>query len=1092
MTVALRRPVGGRRRADLTRTGPRVVNRPVDAPSGAAHPRTIGWLDTAALAMGGSNQSLFLLAALVASQGSAAIPLLGVGLLLSFAAAPGWTELVLMWPDRVGGIASTCAEAFRRYNPVLSNLTGVCYWWGWVPTCGLTALLSADALHAWYLPAVPTAPLAVAIVVAFAILNLTGISRVTRVVRLIAIGSGTLAFLSAIVPIWSGSVDAHQAMHWNLTAPFDGVFGKVSGAMAGLYLIGFAAPAFEAATCHVGEMRDPDRTLPRAMFFSAGMAALYFVVLPVVWLGVFGAHGIAGADSTGLAHLLGPTFAPLVGSTAKSFAVWFMVLNMFHGTVQPLAGASRTISQLSDDGLLPRLVGRRNRADAPHVAIVLTAGAAVVFLLAGDPVWMIAAANFTYLIGIALPSVAVWLLRRDHPEWVRPWRAPRGTVTLGLLAAAAWLVSTLLGFRQFRLPVVIFGLLLAYSGCIFFAWRRFTDRRAAGRPPIPRSLHLKLTGAMLTVMVLDGSGYLLAVSSAGGRSPVMVAVLEDLFVAVAIVTITVGLVLPGMIAHSVTEVAAAAKRLSTETLMQLTTAMDALGRGNLDEARVSPNVTPVEVISRDEVGAMAVAFNGMQRSVAEAAHALDSARLALRKSRGDLEYLATHDSLTELPNRRHIEMEVERIVDDCAALGRDCTVVAIDLDGFKFINDSRGHAAGDGVLRGVAALFRQHLRASDFIGRLGGDEFAAVLPDTSPDDAQTVMVTLLAALRAAPVALDDGTTVRITASAGLASLRQDPPPSAPELLIQADVAMYQAKDTGRDRIALYSTLDPQQADVMLRHTWVERILDALGNDKFVLLVQPLMNLATNEIDHYEALLRMVDDDGSLIAPGQFLPAAERSGLIKRIDRWVIGAACQLLATEQDAGRRIHLAVNLSGTSMSDPSIGEVIESAVAGLPRPDGMIIEVTETAAITDIPRARAFATRMADIGCQFALDDFGAGYGSFYYLRHLPFDYLKIDGSFVGGMLTDRADEVLVRSLVQVARELGKRTVAEFVEDAATLAKLKELGVDYAQGYYVGRPGPMPNRRRPQADRDHRPTLTPRTHGLRSPVSLTDRGAR
>ena len=180
MTVAVRRPLGGNRRVSLTRSGPRAVNRRAGQQASAqAHPRTIGWFDTAALAMGGSNQSLFLLTALVATQGSAAIPLLAIGLLLSFAAAPGWTELVLMWPDRVGGIASTCAEAFRRYNPVLANLTGVCYWWGWVPTCGLTALLSARALHAWYLPAVPTAPLAVAIVVAFAVLNLTGISRVT-------------------------------------------------------------------------------------------------------------------------------------------------------------------------------------------------------------------------------------------------------------------------------------------------------------------------------------------------------------------------------------------------------------------------------------------------------------------------------------------------------------------------------------------------------------------------------------------------------------------------------------------------------------------------------------------------------------------------------------------------------------------------------------------------------------------------------------------------------------------------------------------------------------------------------------------------
>jgi amino acid transporter len=228
------------------------------------HPRVLGWTEAAALAVGGSNQSLFLLTALVAAQGSAAIPLLIIGLLLSWAAAPGWTELTLMWPNRVGGISASCAEAFRPYSSVLSNLAGTCYWWGWVPTCGLTAILSASALHSWYLPQLPITPLAVAIVLAFTVLNLTGIGRVTSVVKVMAALSAALAFLSAVVPPLHGDVDPTRAMTWDLVQPFSGVFGGVTSAMAGLYLVGFAAPAFEAAACHVGEMRDPERTLPAA------------------------------------------------------------------------------------------------------------------------------------------------------------------------------------------------------------------------------------------------------------------------------------------------------------------------------------------------------------------------------------------------------------------------------------------------------------------------------------------------------------------------------------------------------------------------------------------------------------------------------------------------------------------------------------------------------------------------------------------------------------------------------------------------------------------------------------------------------------
>src|SRR4051794_6876162 len=228
------------------------------------HPRTLGWFGTSAVAMGGSNQSLFLIGALVASQGTGAVPLLIIGLLLSWAATPGWIELVLMWPNRVGGIAATCAEAFRPYSPVLANLTGVCYWWGWVPTCGLTALLSASALHHWYLPQVPITLMAILLVLAFTALNLSGVARTARVVKLIAIGSATLAFLSASVPVFAGTVHWQQATTWDLTTPFSGVFGGITSAMAGLYLIGFAAPAFEAATCHVGETKDPARNVPRA------------------------------------------------------------------------------------------------------------------------------------------------------------------------------------------------------------------------------------------------------------------------------------------------------------------------------------------------------------------------------------------------------------------------------------------------------------------------------------------------------------------------------------------------------------------------------------------------------------------------------------------------------------------------------------------------------------------------------------------------------------------------------------------------------------------------------------------------------------
>ncbi|MEO8616801.1 MAG: APC family permease, partial [Luteolibacter sp.] len=521
--------------------------------------------------------ALFIGQGSISGQGSAAVPLLIVGLLLSWAATPGWTELVLMFPNRVGGISATCAEAFRPYSPILANLTGVCYWWGWVPTCGLTALLSASAIHQWYLPwvPVPVPLLASSIVLVLTGVNLCGVKWAMRLAMPVAIASGALAFLSAIIPIFNAEVDWQRAFTFQLTVPFKGLFGEVTSIMAGLYLIGFAAPAFEQAASHVGETINPNKNVPRAMFASAGLASLYFILLPVVWLGTLGPEPMAHE----LALELGPTFAPLFGGAAKAAAIWFMVLNMLHGTLAPLAGAARVLSQLADDGLLPGFMAKRSRTDVPWITTLLTAAMAIIFLLIGDPVWLIAAANLTYLIGIGMPSVAVWLLRRNQPTLLRPYRAPRGTIVLGLLAAGVWGLTVIFGFQQFGLPTVIVGIAFAYSGAALYAWRKIEDRCKLGLPAIARTLHLKLTGAMLLVLMLDGVGYLIAVGHVSTRNPALIVVLEDIFVAVALLTISVGLILPGMIAHAAVEVSKAADHLVKGTMADFTGAMHALAKG---------------------------------------------------------------------------------------------------------------------------------------------------------------------------------------------------------------------------------------------------------------------------------------------------------------------------------------------------------------------------------------------------------------------------------------------------------------------------------------------------------------------------------
>ena len=677
------------------------MHAPLSPPDGdevREHPRTIGWLGTSAMAMGGSNQMVFLVGALIAAQGSGAIPILIVGVLLGWAAAPGWIELVMMWPKRVGGIAATCAEAFRPYSPVLANLTGVCYWWGWVPTCGFTAILSATALHEWYLPWIPVTPLAIGIVLSFAGINLLGVRIVTRFAIPVASVAALLALLSAVIPVFAGTVDYAKAVSFSLDTPFDGFFGIVTSAMAGLYLVGFAAPAFEAATCHVGETKDPTRNVPRAVFASGVMAGLFFVVLPVVWLGSIGPGGMGGELMT----TLGPTFAPLLAGGAKAAAIWFLIANMFMGTLQPLAGASRTLSQLSEDGLLPRSWANRNRYDTPWVATLLTAGLAIGALALGVPTWMIAAANFTYLIGISLPSVAVLLLRRNEPARERPYRAPRGTIVLGVGAGCVWLLATCLGFEQFGLPTVLLSLGLAYAGSVFYAWRLVTDRRRAGLPGVQRSLGLKLTGAMVAVMALDGAGYLLAVSSVEASEPALITLLQDIFVAVAILTITVGLVLPGIIASAVEQISGAAARLATGTLADLTRAMQALSTGDLDGAKARADIVPVVVRSRDEVGELARSFNLMQDEVGRAAEALDGAREGLRETEAKLERNLAQQTAVARLGRLALEGEDLRgLLQETVLIGRN--VLGSELSAtISASSDGHGLGEGPGTLAGLS------------------------------------------------------------------------------------------------------------------------------------------------------------------------------------------------------------------------------------------------------------------------------------------------------------------------------------------------------------------------------------------------------
>ena len=429
-----------------------------------------------------------------------------------------------------------------------------------------------------------------------------------------------------------------------------------------------------------------------------------------------------------------------------------------------------------------------------------------------------------------------------------------------------------------------------------------------------------------------------------------------------------------------------------------------------------------------------------------------------KRFESQLRYLADHDPLTGLFNRRHFEAELGRQVTYANRRAPAGAALLLDLDNFKYVNDTLGHHAGDDLIRSIAGVLRGRLRETDVVARLGGDEFAVLLTDADAAKAEGVAADLAEAVRRNVITVGDR-PVRVTASIGVAPLRRREL-TATEVLIEADIAMYQAKEAGRDRCAVYAPEAARRVGVAAGLTWVERIRRALDEDLFVLYAQPILNLASGRMSHVELLLRMRGEDGEVVLPGAFLPPAERFGLIQEIDRWVVRQAIQLIADRRDHGQELEtlVAINLSGRSVGDPGLPELIEHELAthGVAAAS-LVFEVTETAAIANMEEARRFADRLAKVGCSLALDDFGAGFGSFYYLKYLPLDYLKIDGDFVANLPRSPVDQRMVKAMVDVARGLGMKTIAEFVGDEPTLEMLQELGVDYAQGFHIGRPAPI-----------------------------------
>ncbi len=424
---------------------------------------------------------------------------------------------------------------------------------------------------------------------------------------------------------------------------------------------------------------------------------------------------------------------------------------------------------------------------------------------------------------------------------------------------------------------------------------------------------------------------------------------------------------------------------------------------------------------------------------------------------GQLRHLADHDPLTNLFNRRRFEEELQRQLTFVNRYGPSGALLMLDLDHFKQINDTLGHHAGDRVISAVADLLRHRLRETDVLARLGGDEFAVLLPRANRSEAEHLAEVIVEAVRTEIHPGAPEHPRRITTSVGVTML-DDASLTWEEVVANADLTMYEAKESGRNRYAIYSPSVDRANRARVRLAWAERIRSALDQQRFVLHAQPVIDIRTGAITQYELLVRMLGEDGELLAPSLFLPVAERTGLITRLDWWIIEHAVELLGQEIRNGRWLALEVNVAGPTVADPATISHIESMLRGSGvDPTSLIFEIPEKAAVADIESVRTFARAVATLGCRFAIDDFGAGSGGFHYLRDLSFDFLKVDGAFVADCRVNPTDQLVIEAVVRIARGLGKRTIAEAVGDAETLAYLATLGVDLAQGHQIGRPAPV-----------------------------------
>ena len=501
-------------------------------------------------------------------------------------------------------------------------------------------------------------------------------------------------------------------------------------------------------------------------------------------------------------------------------------------------------------------------------------------------------------------------------------------------------------------------------------------------------------------------------------------------------------------------------KIATTVLLLLLVVSGLIGRRRLRSAltAISDLQEPIAELAK---GNLSVEFKpARHREISEIVDALESTASALAERNEKLSRLANHDVLTGLYNRRRFVEELRKEVQNVAREKTQAALLFIDLDQFKYVNDTCGHPAGDRMIRKVADQLQRCVGDSGTVGRFGGDEFTVLATGVTKATARVLAESILEDLRKVAHVEEDN-VFHVHCSVGIAMIDSEQF-DHDDIISQADIACREAKAAGRNRLAFHSLSEQDVEQMAADVNWVSKLREAIDNNLLMLRYQPIVCIATGETTHHEVLLRMRSDNGAMISPDAFLPAAVRFGLMAEIDTWLIETAIAELARYRQDALDLRFSVNLSANAFEAENLTAFVLSQLKrhAVP-PDCVTFEITESLAMRHLNHVEKQVAGLRELGCEVSLDDFGTGYSSFSYLQKLPVDYIKIDGSFIKDLVRNPVDQKMVRMIGEIGRAAGMKTVAEYVQSGSAFTLLGSLGIDYAQGFYIGRPTATPIRK-------------------------------